>query len=158
MRSHGMTGAVSLIGIGLCGIASAMLLQVTGPRAEASPRAVDAFGPGEPTVVWYGTEFDHWAGASNHYLYRAWSDGRVEAMAWQGLDQTVGGDCYLPNFDDCRGVWFTISDPQAGYAASADFNADEKVDGVDLAAVLGYWGDAPRNPFPPSDCPLGLIP
>jgi len=147
-----MTGAVSLIGIGLCGIAAAMLLQVTGPRAEASSRTVDAFGPGEPTVVWYGLDSN---GTGWMYLYRAWSDGRVEytRVTQSGWDQN---GCYETT-DQCSGLWYTVSDPQAGYAASADFNADEKVDGVDLAAVLGYWGDAPRNPFPPSDCPLNLI-
>ena len=35
--------------------------------------------------------------------------------------------------------------------------ADELVDGADLASVLSNWGDAPRVPFPPSDCPLNLI-
>ncbi len=25
-------------------------------------------------------------------------------------------------------------------------------------AIVAAWGDAPRNPMPPSDCPLGLIP
>ena len=44
-----------------------------------------------------------------------------------------------------------------GYRAAADINADEMVDGADLASVLGNWGDAPRVPFPPSDCPLNLI-
>ena len=31
------------------------------------------------------------------------------------------------------------------------------VNGADLASILGNWGDAPRVPFPPSDCPLNLI-
>ncbi len=26
-----------------------------------------------------------------------------------------------------------------------------------LASLLAKWGDAPRNPMPPSDCPLGLL-
>ncbi len=43
MKSNAMAGAVSLVGIGICGIAVAMLLQTVGPRAEASPRGADAF-------------------------------------------------------------------------------------------------------------------
>lgn len=41
--------------------------------------------------------------------------------------------------------------------AAADINADELVDGIDLASVLGSWGSAPRVPFPPTDCPLDLV-
>jgi hypothetical protein len=50
-----------------------------------------------------------------------------------------------------------VSNPAQGYKATADINADELVDGADLASVLSNWGDAPRVPFPPSDCPLNLI-
>ena len=57
----------------------------------------------------------------------------------------------------CSSPWIVISSPTQGYRAAADINADELVDGVDLASILGSWGDAPRVPFPPSDCPLNLI-
>lgn len=57
----------------------------------------------------------------------------------------------------CSSPWLVISSPTAGYRAAADINADELVNGVDLASVLGNWGDAPRVPFPPSDCPLNLV-
>lgn len=155
MKSNAMAGAVSLVGVGLCGIAAAMLLQVTGTRADASPRAVDAFGPGEPTVVWYGNVATDQDGL--YYIVRSWSDGRLEAMKWYGIDNSpASGTCFLID-GPCRGEWLVISDPQQGYAAFADVNADEMVDGVDLAAVLGQWGDAPRDQFPPSDCPLNLI-
>jgi len=146
-----MAGAVSLVGMGLCGIAVAMLLQVTGTRADASPRPVDAFGPGEPTVVWYGVGEALDGNYKQHcVLTRAWSDGRIESIR---IDLQYPEYCPVPS--PCG--WRLLSDPQQGYAAFADVNADQMVDGVDLAAVLGQWGDAPRNQFPPSDCPLNLI-
>ena len=57
----------------------------------------------------------------------------------------------------CASHWIVISSPTQGFKAAAESNADEKVDGADLAAVLSNWGDAPRVPFPPSDCPLNLV-
>jgi hypothetical protein len=57
----------------------------------------------------------------------------------------------------CSSPWLVISSPLQGFKAAADINADEKVDGADLTMILGNWGDAPRVPFPPSDCPLNLI-
>jgi hypothetical protein len=50
-----------------------------------------------------------------------------------------------------------IASPTQGFKAASDINADQKVDGADLAMILGNWGDAPRVPIPPSDCPLNLI-
>ena len=52
---------------------------------------------------------------------------------------------------------FLINDPAQGYSAASDSNFDAKVDGADLAMMLGNWGDAPRHDIPPSDCPLNLI-
>lgn len=46
---------------------------------------------------------------------------------------------------------------QPGLAAASDSNFDSKVDGADLAMLLGNWGDAPRDQIPHSDCPLNLI-
>ena len=159
MKTNAMAGAVSLVGVGLCGIAVAMLLQVTGTRAEASSKPVDAFGPSEPTVVWYGLTHIACpnAGCLPHFFVaRAWSDGRIEVKrvsqpTWDG----GGGNCYIPS-DPCDD-WIVVSDPQQGYAAFADVNADELVDGADLSAVLGQWGPAPRGQLPPSECPLNLI-
>ena len=62
----------------------------------------------------------------------------------------------MPLCDESTG-WKVLVDPSQGYRAAADFNADEQVNGADLASILGNWGDAPRVPFPPSDCPLNLI-
>jgi hypothetical protein len=81
---------------------------------------------------------------------RAWSDGRVEVKT------LYAGPCGVGECDPSAG-WQTVSTPTQGYRAAADINADELVDGADLASVLGNWGDAPRVPFPPSDCPLNLI-
>ena len=50
-----------------------------------------------------------------------------------------------------------VSSPNEGLNAAADINFDEVVDGGDLGQLLASWGNAPRNPMPPSDCPLGLI-
>ena len=81
---------------------------------------------------------------------RAWSDGRVEAKT------LYAGPCGIAECNPSAG-WQTVSTPTQGYRAFADINADELVDGADLASVLSNWGDAPRVPFPPSDCPLNLI-
>jgi hypothetical protein len=100
-------------------------------------------------VVWYDS---YLASNGGHMVLRAWSDGTIEARNWQ-----MGYQSYCHDGPDCLGGWFTISSPTEGYRAAADINADEMVDGADLASVLGNWGDAPRVPFPPSDCPLNLI-
>ena len=44
------------------------------------------------------------------------------------------------------------------HIAAADINHDEIVNAADIGLLVAAWGDAPRNPMPPSDCPLGLIP
>ena len=48
--------------------------------------------------------------------------------------------------------------PNEGLNAQADINFDSQVNAEDLGIMLAAWGDAPRNDYPPSDCPLGLIP
>ncbi len=165
MKSNAMAGAVSLVGVGLCGIAAAMLLQATGTRADASPRAVDAFGPGEPTVVWYGANSFGQSFNANGWLCtqftRAWSDGRVEVMNMRrrhtGYVNGNSVDVWCNGESVCTTGWTVVSDPSQGLSAQADLNWDEVVDGADLALVIGGWGDAPRGQFPPSDCPLNLI-
>ena len=57
----------------------------------------------------------------------------------------------------CLTPWMVINDPNQGYSAASDSNFDAKVDGADLALLLGSWGDAPRHDTPASDCPLNLI-
>jgi len=151
MRSHGMTGAVSLIGIGLCGIAAAMLLQVTGPRAEASSRTVDAFGSGEPTVVWMGVSSVSYYGLRTIY-HRLWSDGRLEKREVEYALFT-SDDCLIPF--GCLSDWEEVPPPPAGngFACRADFNGDRNIDGVDLAAVLGSWGNSVAcDPEPTYPC------
>ena len=166
MSKNAMAGAVTLCGVGLCLIGGALMMQ-SGAQAQAAgvPAAITAavasgaHAQAGPTVVWYGVVQNQRfvgngsCGCIQSYEYsvlaRAWSDGRVEAKKLCTGDNCGGGVS--------GGDWFTVNDPTTGYRAIADINADELVAGVDLAAVLGNWGDAPRVPFPPSDCPLNLI-
>jgi hypothetical protein len=164
MSKNAMAGAVTLCGVGLCMIGGAMMMQ-NGQQASAAPAvsmsaaavtaAAHAQAGGEPTVVWYGV-----SGPSNYYsqtppmLFRAWSDGTIEAKII-GL-QAYYGAC-SPDNVLCTSDWRVISSPTEGFKAASDSNADEKVDGVDLGMLLSSWGDAPRVPFPPSDCPLNLV-
>jgi len=156
MGKNAMAGAVTLCGIGLCTIGGALLMQsggqahaVGGVMPAAAMLASAANAQAGPTVVWYDAY--QWYNGGNVIL-RAWSDGTIEARNWRLGDQSY---CY--NGSTCIGAWFTISSPTEGYRAAADINADERVDGADLTSILGSWGDAPRVPFPPSNCPLNLI-
>ena len=150
MKSNAMAGAVSLVGMGLCGIAAAMLLQVTGTRADASPRAADAFGPGEPTVVWFGVTRDP-NYASRVTYHRLWSDGRLEV---RGIEHWVNPEvCNWVINANCD--WREVPPPPGGdgFACRADTNGDRRVDGADLAAVLGTWGDSVScDPQPTYPC------
>ena len=161
MSKNAMAGAVTLCGVGLCMIGGAMMMQ-NGAQAHAAagsmPVAASAVttaahtqAGGEPTVVWYGTSSPATSG-SYTILFRAWSNGLVEALL---VNISPPGQPYCGAQPICN--WVIISSPTAGYRAAADTNADQKVDGFDLASVLSNWGDAPRVPFPPSDCPLNLI-
>ena len=124
------------------------------PLAAIAAAATAQANP-EPTVVWYTVTPRETDGNGQPFntLWRAWSDGTVEALrvgvSTVGLCQTAGVGCLS--------AWLTVNSPTAGYRAAADLNADELVDGADLSSILGNWGDAPRVPFPPSDCPLNLI-
>ena len=69
--------------------------------------------------------------------------------------KSAGGVC--GPYEVCFSGRFTIDTPSPGYSAASDSNFDAKVDGADLAMLLGSWGDAPRHDIPPSDCPLNLI-
>ena len=160
MSKNAMAGAVTLCGVGLCVIGAALMMQngnsahAAGGMPLAAVAAV-AHAQAGPTVVWYGT----YGGSSNNYvggaILRAWSDGTVEIKKISRFSDTCtdAGSAGTP----CNSPWLVISSPNAGYRAAADINFDEKIDGVDLASILGNWGDAPRVPFPPSDCPLNLI-
>ena len=156
-----MAGAVTLCGVGLCMMGGAILMQSGGqahaaggvlPAAAAVASA--AISQAGPTVVWYQVNSSQINSQySVHYIWRAWSDGTVE-MKQVGY-QDYNGVCHELS-SDCPG-WKVTSSPSQGFKAAADINADELVNGADLASILGNWGDAPRVPFPPSDCPLNLI-
>jgi hypothetical protein len=165
MSKNAMAGAVTLCGVGLCMIGGAMLMQNGAqahansvvsalPAAAAVASTATAQAGGEPTVVWYQAEnIYEYNSYSRTLLFRAWSDGTVEARV---VEHYPSGPCEDDIFAQCP-QWMVISSPSAGYRAAADINADEKVDGADLTMILGNWGDAPRVPFPPSDCPLNLV-
>ena len=132
------------------------------PRAEAGAThvaavvaAVTAQVPPEPTIVWYGVGARAGSARTTSLInypfdivYRAWSDGRIEA---KGI---CTNDCsYIQPLPS----WTVINDPNSGYNAAADINYDSKVDGSDLAQVLNDWGNAPRQDIVPSTCPLNLV-
>jgi hypothetical protein len=137
------------LGISLHPLVAGLVAQAiaSAPVAVASAPAVQA----GPTVVWYGVQPG--VRGLERDIYRAWSDGTIEMKRVRTWNGEI--DC-APSIG-CQTGWILITTAQAGYRAAADTNADETVDGVDLAAVLNSWGDAPRSPFPPSDCPLNLI-
>ena len=146
MKNYAMPLAIAIVGFGLMSIG----FNLNGNQAVATPAAFNA-GPAEPTIVWYGTS-EGGAGAVD-WVLRSWSDGTIEARkVYYDSDSNCSVGIY------CTGNWIVISSPNEGLNAAADINFDERVDGSDLAQVLTAWGDAPRNDYPPSDCPLGLIP
>jgi hypothetical protein len=150
MQNAGLTIGMVAIGLGLASIG----LNLNGNQANATTAAPVAFnaGPEEPTIVWYGTTID---GTGNTDLYplvlRAWSDGTIEARQFMYRQFECGP------ISGCSS-WFVISSPNEGLNAAADINHDEIVNAADIGLLVAAWGDAPRNPMPPSDCPLGLIP
>ena len=158
MSKNAMAGAVTLCGVGLCMIGAALMMQngnsahAAGGMPLAAVAAV-AHAQAAPTVVWYGVGADlSYSTYEVDRLYRAWSDGTIEMR--RVLFRGSGG---CGNALPCQSPWSIVSSTNEGFRAAADFNADEQVNGVDLASILGNWGDAPRVPFPPSDCPLNLI-
>jgi hypothetical protein len=165
MSKNAMAGAVTLCGIGLCMIGGAMMMQ-NGQQANAASAvsmpataaavtaAAHTQAGGEPTVVWYGT-YGGYNGFAAGALFRAWSDGTIELKKIAAFSGSAGEACSASV--PCSSPWLVVSSPNQGFRAASDSNADERVDGEDLAAVLSNWGDAPRVPFPPSDCPLNLI-
>ena len=161
MSKNAMAGAVTLCGVGLCVIGAALMMQ-NGNSAHASGGmplaavAAVAHAQAGPTVVWYGVSSPTMSNGDYKLgvLFRAWSDGTIEGKLF--YPQQGGSGQFCGPYDNC-GHWTVFSSPDQGTKAAADINADEKIDGVDLASILGNWGDAPRVPFPPSDCPLNLI-
>ena len=152
MKNAGLTIGMCAIGLGLASIG----FNLNGNTATATPAAFNA-GLGEQVIVWYGTEAFQMPTSGNgnragHAIYRAWSDGTVEVRT---VTYTSSG---CDGWTNCESSWSVIASPNEGLNAAADINFDARVDGADLARVLAAWGDAPRNDYPPSDCPLGLIP
>ena len=159
MSKNAMAGAVTLCGVGLCLIGGAMVMQsgsathaASSLSAVASAVASTASAQASPTIVWYGltqgaSGYNSTTTQNSGVLARAWSNGLVEARTYYASGCGVA---------PCGG-WITINDPVVGYRALSDANADERVDAADLTTLLSNWGDAPRVPFPPSDCPLNLI-
>lgn len=152
-------------GFGLCAIAAAVALYPVldrfapiGKEAHAgvpvSAITSAALAQSAPTIVWYGSPSAAGYPDAQYqqlFLFRAWSDGRVEGKR---IGVNNNSPCGVPS---CFSQWFLINDPAQGYSAASDSNFDSKVDGADLAMLLGNWGDAPRDQIPISDCPLNLI-
>ena len=161
-------------GFGLCVAAAAALAYpfVSGLAPYANASAVTAAAAvsnaataqAVPTIVWYGvvqntkfafctsacfTPSDRYLSTEYSVLFRAWSDGKVEAM------KTGTGTSESGGFSS--GSWYVVSSPAQGLTYRSDINFDAKVDGADLGQLLADWGDAPRQDIPPSDCPLALI-
>jgi len=118
-----------------------------------------------PTIVWYGTDTVtrtlNYTTSALSVVFRAWSDGRVEALP---LSRTMNYGSSTNQYDlwcnasgFCIANWMVVSDPAQGLTYRSDINFDSKVDGADLSQVLNDWGDSPRQDIPPSDCPLNLI-
>ena len=150
MQNAGLTIGMVAIGLGLASIG----FNLNGNQANATTAAPVAFnaGPEEPTIVWYGVTQDALStGTRKPVVVRAWSDGTIEARQfayyYSNCEQIVS----------CGPTWVVISSPNEGLNAAADINHDEIVNAADIGLLVAAWGDAPRNPMPPSDCPLGLI-
>ena len=152
MKNAGLTIGMVAIGLGLASIG----FNLNGNTATATPAGFNT-GPDEPTVVWYDTASVETSSFTQFIMvYRAWSDGTIEAKAHG--DGNLGYENCQNFTDSCSSDWFVISSPNEGLNAAADINFDSQVNAEDLGIMLAAWGDAPRNDYPPSDCPLGLIP
>ena len=138
------------------------------PRAEAGAThvaavvaAATAQNPPEPTIVWYGLTNSNLRSdgmtdsAITPILFRAWSDGKVEAT--RGYIYNGYGVCQWSSQACAATQWVVVNNPAQGLSYRSDINFDSKVDGADLGALLADWGDAPRHDITPSDCPLNLI-
>ena len=152
MSKNAMAGAVALVGTGLCMIGGAMLLQQT-PHANATASlpsfastAIVAAATTQttPTVIWFGvTQVNK---DSNPYFndaiyHRLWSDGKLEMMS---VRIGYGGtSCVGIEPQGCTHDWIEIPPPPAGngFSCRSDVNGDRRVDGADLASLLGNWGE-----------------
>ena len=154
MKNAGLAGAIALCGIGLMMIGLGNFVKAPSAMAYTPAVAAAVQDEGEPTIVWYGTTNGSSGQTGNGVtvLFRAWSDGTIEGKK---IAVCANADCGCGFY--CNGNWGVVSSPNEGLNAAADITFDEVVDGQDLATLLASWGEAPRNPMPPSDCPLGLM-
>ena len=148
MSKNAMAGAVALVGTGLCMIGGAMLLQQT-PQANATA-SVPSFASTAivaaattqttPTVIWMGVAT--WESQNDLLFTRLWSDGTMEvrtvgvAREYSECGSFIVGSCPSHN-------WVVVPPPPAGngFACRSDVNGDRRVDGADLASLLGNWGE-----------------
>ena len=159
MKNYAMPLAIAVVGLGLMSIG----FNLNGNTATATPASFNA-GPEEPTIVWYDSHVyffqeDGLLDFNATAILRAWSDGTIEGRLVH-LDTSPSLCRGAVDFSQCENMvgWFVISSPNEGLNARADINFDSRVNAEDLGIMLAAWGDAPRNDYPPSDCPLGLIP
>ena len=156
-------------GFGLCAIAAAVALYPVldrfAPIAKEAHAGVPvsaitsaALAQTAPTIVWYGVSSTPYAGIPWTTIFRAWSDGKIEANLgrYNWYEPCSAGNPFWYQGQGC-GTWVVVSNPTQGLAAASDSDFNGQVDGADLAMLLGNWGDAPRHDIPPSDCPLNLI-
>jgi hypothetical protein len=134
------------------------------PTAVGAAIAAASAAQAAPTIVWYGTDTVMQSFGSQAWscstVWRAWSDGKVEAMTTRRQLTGYNGsqyDTWCSGDGFCTTGWRVVSTSNMGFNAAADINFDSRVDGEDLAQVLASWGDAPRQDVPPSDCPLALV-
>ena len=152
-----------IIGAGLFAVALKPAPQ-PAPIPQAEPVAVATASvttTSEPVIVWYHAhqlEIDQWpfASGSETLLFRAWSDGTVEAKG-------IGFSFYYENVCNvlgnlCNGVgsdWTVISSPQV--ACRTDVNGNGEIEFGDVLAVLNQWGDQATCPDTVQlQCGLGL--
>jgi len=134
--------------------ANAVGVSSVAPAVAAAALAQD---PPEPKVVWYGVTSAVYYGDQHQVVFRAWSDGRLEATMGRMICNVNGPswDVYQGN-DECR-EWTPVGNNPQGIVSASDLNGDGSVDGNDLGRLLANWGPVGAGAFPPSDCPLGLI-
>jgi hypothetical protein len=165
LKNVSVGGGLALLALAVLANAGASLLSTFSSQAHADATAAGravvasamAQGGGEATIVWYGVSpaLTTTSGSNFGFVFRAWSDGRIEAKPFFPQNSSNLCGAADPFFRNCE--WVAFSNPNDGLAAFADLNSDKQVNAQDLAQVLSRWGDAPRNDIPPSDCPLNLI-
>ena len=130
-----------IIGAGLFAVALKPAPQ-PAPIPQAEPVAVataSVTGPSEPVIVWYGT--------GGSLLYRAWSDGTIEAKQIRNV--------YECSLIPCVTDWVVVSTSQM--ACRTDINGNGEIEFGDLLAVLNQWGDQATCPDTVQlQCGLGL--